>query len=245
MLVGPDGDAHVYDPAPSDARKVADAKLVFVNGLGFEGWLSRLVAASGTKAPVVVASTGIAPRSRLEHGRSETDPHAWQSVANAKNYVTTIRDALIAADPSGQADYEAHAAAYLGQLDALEGGLRTAIAAIPADHRKVISTHDAFGYFERDYGIDFVAPQGVSTESEPSARDVARIVTQIRQQRIPAVFLENITDPRMMKQIAQESGARIGGTLYSDALTGPKGDAPTYIDMIRHNVKQITTALAG
>ena len=244
-LVGPNGDAHVYEPAPSDARKVADAKVVFVNGLGFEGWMSRLVKASGTKAPVVVASTGITPRKMQASGRSEIDPHAWQSVANAEVYVANVRDALMAADPAGQADYQANAAAYLGELDALDRNVRAALAAIPADRRKIISTHDAFGYFAQAYGIAFIAPQGVSTDAEPSARDVARIVTQIKAQKIPAVFLENITDPRLMRQIAQESGARIGGTLYSDALTDPSGAAPTYIDMVRHNIKQITAALAG
>jgi zinc/manganese transport system substrate-binding protein len=244
-LVGPNGDAHVYEPAPSDARKVADAKVVFVNGLGFEGWMSRLVKASGTKAPVVVATTGIAPRRMQENGVSEIDPHAWQSVANAEVYVANVRDALIAADPAGQADYQADAAAYLGELAALDRDVRTALAAIPPDRRKVISTHDAFGYFAQAYGIAFIAPQGVSTDAEPSARDVARIVTQIKTQKIPAVFLENVTDPRLMRQIAQESGARIGGTLYSDALTDPSGEAPAYIDLMRHNIKQITAALAG
>jgi zinc/manganese transport system substrate-binding protein len=244
-LVGPNGDAHVYEPAPSDARKVADARVVFVNGLGFEGWMSRLVKASGTKAPVVVASTDITPRQLQESGQSVIDPHAWQSVENAEVYVANVRDALIAADPAGKADYQANAAAYLGRLEALDRDVRAALAAIPPDRRKIISTHDAFGYFAQAYGIAFIAPQGVSTDAEPSARDVARIVTQIKQQKIPAVFLENIIDPRLMRQIARESGARIGGTLYSDALTDPSGEAPTYIDMVRHNIKEITAALAG
>jgi zinc/manganese transport system substrate-binding protein len=243
ILVGPNGDAHVYEPAPADARKVADARLDFVNGLGFEGWMDRLVRASGTKATIVVASNGIAPLTLNARGRSELDPHAWQSVANAKVYVANIRDALEAADPAG--GYAARAAAYLDGLEALDREVRAALAAIPTARRKVISTHDAFGYFAQAYGIEFIAPEGVSTEAEPSARDVARIVTQIRQQHIPAVFLENIIDPRLIREIAQESGARIGGTLYSDALTGPGGEAPTYIDLMRHNVRQIVMALAG
>jgi zinc/manganese transport system substrate-binding protein len=121
--------------------------------------------------------------------------------------------------------------------------VKAAVAAIPADRRKIISTHDAFGYFQQAYGVEFIAPQGVSTEAEPSARDVARIITQVKKQKIPAVFLENIADPRLMERIAQESGARVGGKLYSDALTDEKGDAPTYLDMMRHNIKQISTAL--
>jgi zinc/manganese transport system substrate-binding protein len=241
-LVGPNSDAHIYAPAPADAKKVAEAKVVITNGLGFEGWLSRLVRASGTKAPVVVATKGIAVR-KAAVGHGDADPHAWQSAQNAKVYVANIRDALIAADPAGKADYEANAAAYLGRLDTLDRDLKAAVAAIPADRRRIISSHDAFGYFEQAYGIDFIAPQGVSTESEASARDVARIIAQIRRQKIPAVFLENISDPRLMEQIAKESGARIGGKLYSDALTDEKGDAPNYIDMMRHNIKQITAAL--
>jgi zinc/manganese transport system substrate-binding protein len=243
-LVGPNSDAHVYAPAPADAKKVADAKVVFTNGLGYEGWMSRLVKASGTKAPVAVATKGIKERKAPGgHGHGGADPHAWQSVANAKIYVANIRDALIAADPAGKAAYEANAAAYLGKLDALDQDVKAAVAAIPADRRKIISTHDAFGYFQQAYGVEFIAPQGVSTEAEPSARDVARIITQVRKQKIPAVFLENIADGRLMERIAHESGARIGGKLYSDALTDAKGDAPTYLDMMRHNIKQISAAL--
>jgi zinc/manganese transport system substrate-binding protein len=243
-LVGPNSDAHVYAPAPADAKKVADAKVVFTNGLGYEGWMSRLAKASGSKAPVAVASKGVKERkAQGGHGHGGADPHAWQSVANAKVYVANIRDALVAADPAGKAAYEANAAAYLGKLDALDRDVKAAVAAIPADRRKIISTHDAFGYFQQAYGVEFIAPQGVSTESEPSARDVARIITQVKKQKIPAVFLENISDARLMERIAQESGARIGGKLYSDALTDDKGDAPTYIELMRHNIKQISAAL--
>jgi zinc/manganese transport system substrate-binding protein len=206
--------------------------------------MSRLAKASGSKAPVVVASKGVKERKAPGgHGHGGADPHAWQSVANAKVYVANIRDALIAADPAGKAAYEANAAAYLGKLDALDLDVKAAVAAIPADRRKIISTHDAFGYFQQAYGVEFIAPQGVSTEAEPSARDVARIITQVKKQKIPAVFLENIADPRLMERIAQESGARVGGKLYSDALTDAKGDAPTYLDMMRHNIKQISAAL--
>jgi zinc/manganese transport system substrate-binding protein len=240
-LVGRDGDVHVYTPAPADAKKVADAKLVLINGLGLEGWLPRLVQSAASKAAIVTASQGVIPR-KLGSG---ADPHAWQSVANAKIYVTNIRDALVAADPAGTEVYRANAENYLAKLDALEREVRAAIAEIPQERRKVISTHDAFGYFAASYGIEFIAPQGVSTESEASARDIARIITQIRAAGIPAVFLENISDSRLMRRISGETGARVGGTLYSDSLTDEKGDAPTYIEMVRHNIKALTSALVN
>lgn len=239
-LVGPDGDAHVYSPTPADAKRVADAKLVFVNGLGFEGWLSRLLKSAGGKASVVTVTTGITPLKL----RSEADPHAWQSVANAKIYVANIRNALAAAAPEQAERFTANANAYLAELDALDREVRDAVAKIPESRRKVISTHSAFGYFANAYGIAFIAPVGVSTESEASARDVARIITQIRAAKIPAVFVENVTDPRLMTRISAETGARVGGTLYSDSLTGQKGDSPTYIAMVRHNIRALTSALS-
>ena len=251
-LVGPNGNAHVYAPSPGDAKKVADAKLVFVNGLGFEGWLERLVKASGTKAPIVVATKGIRPLERAgehghdhDHDHGRADPHAWQSVANAKIYVANIRDALIAADPAGKDAYLANAAAYLAKLDALERDVREVIAKIPADRRRVITSHSAFGYFQDAYGVSFTAPQGVSTEAEGSAKDVAAIIAQIKKQKAAAVFLENVTDPRLVEQVARETGAKVGGTLYSDALTDDKGDATTYIDLIRHNLRQLASALVS
>jgi zinc/manganese transport system substrate-binding protein len=240
-LVGPNSDVHVYTPAPADAKKIADAKLVIINGLGLEGWLPRLVQSSGSKAAIVVAANGIAPRKL----GSDADPHAWQSVINAKIYVANIRDALIAADQAAAAAYRANADAYLAKLDTLDREVREAVAQIPEARRKVISTHDAFGYFAAAYGIAFIAPQGVSTESEPSARDIASIITQIKTGKIPAVFLENISDPRLMRRISAETGARIGGTLVSDSLTSENGDAPTYIDMVRHNIKALTSALTN
>ena len=245
-LVGPNGDAHVYQPVPGDAKTLADAKVVVVNGLGFEGWINRLVKASATRAALVTATTGVKPRKTEDdhgHAHGEADPHAWQSVTNAKIYVANIRDGLVAADPAGKGTYEANANTYLAKLDALDAEVKAAVAKIPAERRKIITTHDAFGHFAAAYGVSFIAPLGVSTESEVSARDVAKIITQIRKQKIPAVFLENVTDDRLLKRIGAESGARIGGTLYSDALTDEKGSAPTYLDMMRHNVKQLAEAL--
>ena len=246
-LVGPNGDAHVYQPTPGDAKTLAEASLVFANGLGFEGWISRLVKASGTKAPTIVATKGVKPRkAQDEHGHGrDADPHAWQSVANAKVYVANIRDALVAADPAGKAAYEANASAYLAKLDALDAEVKAAIDKIPAERRRIITSHEAFGYFAAAYGVTFIAPQGVSTEAAVSAKDVAKIISQIRKQKIPAVFLENVTDERLLKRIGAESGARIGGTLHSDALTDEKGPAPTYLDMMRHNVRQLSEALTS
>ncbi|MGL6060194.1 MAG: metal ABC transporter substrate-binding protein [Bradyrhizobium sp.] len=240
-LVGPDSDAHVYSPTPADAKKIADSRLIVVNGLGFEGWLPRLVQSSGGKATIITASTGIAP---LRLG-SAADPHAWQSVNNAKIYVANIGAALAAADPSAAEQFRKNTQAYLEKLDALDREVREAVAKLPSNRRKVISTHGAFGYFAAAYGIEFIAPLGVSTESEPSARDIARIITQVRQAKIPAVFLENVIDPRLMQRISAETGAKVGGTLYSDGLTGEKGDAPTYIDMVRHNIRALTRALGS
>jgi zinc/manganese transport system substrate-binding protein len=240
-LVGPNGDVHVYTPAPSDAKKNADARLLVMNGLGLEGWLPRLVQSAGSKATIVTASNGIAP---LQLG-SDADPHAWQSVANVRIYVANIRDALIAADPADAAVFRANAERYLGELNALDAEVRAAIAKIPPERRKVITTHNAFGYFAAAYGVTFVAPVGVSTESEPSARDIATLIQQIKAEKIPAVFLENLGDDRLIRRIAAETGAKAGGTLYSDSLTDEKGPAPTYIALVRHNIKALTSALGN
>lgn len=259
VLVGPDGDGHTFQPSPADARTVAAAKVVIMNGVGFEGWMPRLIKASGTKATFVEAGAGVSVRAMPEeeagdhdhdhgdqgHDHGGQDPHVWQSVANAKIMVGNIRDGLIAADPAGRSVYEANATTYLAKLDALEAEIKTVVAAIPADRRKVITSHDAFGYFAAAYGVSFIAPQGVSTETEANAKAVARIIRQIREQKIPAVFLENISDPRLIKRIAEETEAKIGGTLFSDALSPPDGPAGTYIDMMRHNIRELTGALSS
>jgi zinc/manganese transport system substrate-binding protein len=239
-LVGPDGDAHVYQPTPADARRIAQAKVIFVNGLGFEGWLERLVAAAKSAGTVVTLGKGVAART----GDEGTDPHAWQDVANAKIFVGEIRDALAAADPAHAAAYGANASAYLEKLDALDAWIVKAFEAIPKERRRVVSTHDAFGYFAARYGVEFIAPQGVSTEAEPSARDIARIIDSVKQHKVGAVFLENISDPRLARRIAAETGARVGAVLYSDALSGPGEDGSTYIDMMRHNVRELTQSMA-
>jgi zinc/manganese transport system substrate-binding protein len=242
-LVRPNGDVHVYSPTAADARKLSFAKAVFLNGLGLEGWMTRLITASGTKAPIVVATKGVTPRDMKEAGRLVPDPHAWQSIANARIYVGNIRDGLTQVDSAGVSTYDTNAKTYLIKLDALENEVKAAITKIPVDRRKIITNHEAFGYFGDAYGMEFIAPEGLSTDSEPSARDVAKIITQIRTQKVPAVFLENVTDPRLMEQIAEESGARIGGKLYSDALSEPSGPAGTYIALMRNNVREFEEAL--
>jgi zinc/manganese transport system substrate-binding protein len=243
-LVGPNGDVHVYEPSPADARSLAKAKLIVVNGLALEGWMSRLIEASGAKAPVIVATKGVTPRLGEEDGKIGVDPHAWQNVANAKIYVANILDGLVAADPADADYFQARAKAYDLTLDETEKNVRATIAAIPPERRMIITTHDAFGYFGAAYGFTFIAPEGLSTESEPSARDVARLIAQIRRDHAPAVFLENISDPRLMSRIAKESGAKTGGALFSDSLSPPNGPAATYIAMMNHNIVELKKALA-
>ena len=253
-LVGPDGDAHVYAPTPADARRMTEARIIFANGLKFEGWISRLVKSSGTRAPTIEAAKDVSGlrgeddpghSHARSHDHDDLDPHAWQNVANAKLYVAAIRDGLISVDPAGRDTYEANAAAYLAKLDRLDADIRALVESIPKDRRRIITSHDAFRYFEAAYGIEFVAPQGVSTDAEASARDVARIIQQIKRDRIRAVFVENVSDPRLMQRIASETGATLGSRVYSDALSGPAGPAGTYIDMMRHNIRAFSAALSS
>lgn len=266
-LVGPNGDAHVFQPTPADARALASADIFFVNGLGFEGWMERLEESSGFKGKLVVASEGVRPRDMEEghdaahedehddheheahdhegHDHGDIDPHAWQNLANGEIYVANIRDGLIAADPGGKATYEANAKKYLAAIEAENQAVKEAIAKLPPERRRIITSHDAFGYFGDAYGVEFIAPEGVSTESEASAKDVANIIRQIKAEHIPAVFLENVTDRRLLDQIARESGVKIGGTLYSDALSEPDGPAGTYLDMFRHNIEALSAALSS
>ena len=293
-LVGPDGDAHVFQPAPADAELVARADLLVVNGLGFEGWMDRLIQASGTGATVVTATEGLTPiaigdadagqkaqaghdhdhadhdghehdhdhashdghdhdhdhashdghdHDHAGHDHGPTDPHAWQDVASVILYVDNIERALTAADPEGAAVYQGNAAAYRAELEALDAEIRAALAAVPEDRRTIVTSHDSFAYFARAYGLNFMSPQGVSTEAEASARDVAALITQIREQDISAVYVENIADPRLLEQIAAETGARIGDRLFSDSLSAPDGPAGSYVAMMRYNLAQLTQSL--
>jgi zinc/manganese transport system substrate-binding protein len=246
VLVGPDGDVHAYEPTPAAARSVSEANLVIVNGLGLEGWVDRLIKASGYKGKVVVASTGVSPRKmedKEEGGRIVTDPHAWQDLDNGRIYVDNIAAALTSLDPDGATTYKGLAQAYQARLAELNTWVKAAFTAIPEQKRRMITSHDAFGYFGGAYGIEILSPMGLSTESEPSAGEVKTLIRQIKEEKITAVFIENISDPRMIQQISKESGVRVGGELYSDALSKPDGPAPTYIDMFKNNVPKIVDAM--
>ncbi|MHB9073027.1 MAG: metal ABC transporter substrate-binding protein [Desulfobaccales bacterium] len=252
-LVGPNGDAHVYEPTPADAKAVSSAELVIVNGLGMEGWMERLIKTSGYKGPVVVATKGIKPREMTaeekeehEHGAKhehKIDPHAWQNLANGQVYVDNIAVGLSAVDPAGASIYKANAEAYKGKLADLNKWVKSEFSSIPKAQRRMITSHDAFGYLGAAYGVTILSPVGVSTESEPSAGGVAKLIKQIRKEKITAVFIENVSDPRLVEQISKESGVKLGGELYSDALSKPEGPAPTYIAMFKNNVAKMVAAM--
>ncbi|MCW5715202.1 MAG: metal ABC transporter substrate-binding protein [Bauldia sp.] len=252
-LVNAGGDAHVFEPGTRDARTVGGADIVFANGLGFDPWMDRLATSTEYAGPFVVVSAGVMPlrfededegadHAGHEHEHDD-DPHAWQSVANVRLYVATIADALVAADPAGEASYRANLAAYLAELDALEADIVAAVASLPEANRTVITSHDAFGYFGAAYGLTFLAPVGVSTEAEATPAAVARLIDQIRATGVRAVFIESMTNPRLIEQIARETGATFGGELYADALSPPDGPAPTYLAMMRYNIETIAAAL--
>ncbi|MDG1085757.1 MAG: zinc ABC transporter substrate-binding protein [Planktotalea sp.] len=287
-LVGPDGDAHVYQPTPQAARAVAEADLMFVNGLDFEGWLERLAQAAAFDGALVVATDGIEALTFDEHGdehgdhedhddhdddhddheddhddhdkhegehddhddhaghdHGAFDPHAWQSLTHAVTYVDNITAGLAKADPENAADYYANRATYVTEIEALNVDVTAMMAGLPEEKRTVVTSHDAFGYFAHAYGFNFEAPQGLSTESEVSAADVAELIEQIREEGISAVFIEAIADNRLLKQIANETDATIGGTLYSDGLSNAEGPASTYLDMMRHNAETLSKALSN
>jgi zinc/manganese transport system substrate-binding protein len=263
VIAGPDVDAHGFQPRPSDVVALREARLVLRNGLGFDAWMDRLVGAAGFRGAVVTATEGITPRAMAGHShdhdhgaaarrrphsvgpRSVPDPHAWQDLRLGQVYLRNITAALVAADPAGEAVYRRNAEAYAARLTALDGWVRAQVGTVPEARRRVVTSHDAFGYLGAAYGIAFSAPQGVSTESEPSAAEIARLIRQIRQQRITAVFLENMSNPAMIRRVATEAGVQVGGRLYADALSGPSGPAPTYEAMFRHNIGLLVPAMRG
>ncbi len=262
VIAGPDVDAHEFQPRPSDVAAFRGAGLVIRNGLGFDAWVERLVQSAGFGGTIVTATTGITPRATSAHhqhshgaaGRRQAhsvgprtvpDPHAWQDLRLGQVYLRNIAAGLIAADPAGEAVYRRNAEAYAERLASLDGWVRAQIATVPETRRRVVTSHDAFGYFAAAYGVEFLSPGGVSTESEPSAADVARLIRQIREQRITALFMENISNPAMLNRIAAETGVVVGGRLYSDALSAPDGPAPTYEAMFRHNVGLLVPAMRG
>lgn len=260
-LVSPNGDAHVYQPTPQDTIRLTKSQLFVVNGLGFEGWMERLVSASHYKGKVITASAGIHALAfgdeeqnqpddadehhdeADEHQHGSQNPHAWHSIPNTIQYVRNIADGLSQIDPAHKADYQTNAGNYIQQLEQLDKSLLQEFAAIPAEKRKMITSHNAFGYLSARYQITTIAPQGVSTESEASASDIARIIKQIRKENIKALFVENISDPRLMQQISKETSVKPGQPLFSDALSDDKGPASTYLEMMRYNTAQILAAL--
>jgi zinc/manganese transport system substrate-binding protein len=250
-LVGPDADAHVFEPTPADGKRLAQADLVLINGLGFEGWIERLIKVSGYRGPVVVAARGIRARQadgghgHAGHHHHGIDPHVWQDLRLAQHCVANLAAAFAARWPQWRGEIERRARDYTARLAQLDVRVRERLAAVPRAQRRVVTGHDAFGYFGAAYGVDFLAPRGWSTHSEPSAAAVARLIRQLRQQRVRAVFLENISDPRLVERIAREAGVRIGGTLYSDALSAPGGSAATYLQLFEHNASVLAQALAA
>lgn len=238
-LVGPDADAHVFQPRPQHARLMAEAEQVFLIGLGFEGWLPRLLRASGSKASVTTLSDGL--DARLPGGRR--DPHIWQHPAHARHAVQRIADALSRARPAQAEFVQERAARYQQQLTELQAWAEAQCARLPAAHRHVVTSHDAFGHLGAAFGLRFSAPQGWTTQSEPSAKAVAALIQQLKTRQARAVFLENISDPKLVQRLAEEAGVRVGGTLYSDALSGPQGPATTYLALMRHNLNTLLEAL--
>jgi len=260
-VAGADVDTHGFQPKPSDAAALNNAALVTRNGLGFEGWLDRMIRSSGFKGRMVTTTEGITPRLMEAHGhdhggagrrhnhsagpRQVPDPHAWQDVGLGQHYIRNITAGLIAADPGGEALYRRNAEAYAARLAALDQWVRAEIAKVPAARRKIVTSHDSFGYFGDAYGVRFLAPQGVSTEAEPSAAEVGRLIRQIRAENITAVFMENMANPATLQRIAQETGLRVRGRLYADALSTETGPAPTYEAMFRHNLSLMVPAMLG
>ncbi len=253
-LVGPDADTHVFEPSPADARRLAQAEVIVVNGLGFEGWIDRLIKVSGSKAAVAVASAGIVPLKRVasdqaHRGRAQEDtigdPHAWQDLRLGRQYAINVSLALAQRWPQHQTEVLTRTKDYLQRVDQLDQQMRDGFNAIPREQRRVITSHDAFAYLGAAYGIDFLAAQGWNTQGEPSAAGMARLIKQIRREGVRALFVENISDPRLVERIAKEAGAKLGGTLYSDALSKPGGPASTYLDMMAHNAKTLMLAMTA
>ena len=243
-LVSPDEDAHVFEPKPADAKALLQSRLLVVNGLGFEPWALKLSRSAGYKGATLVASTGVKPRRMAdEKGRDETDPHAWQNPNNVVMYVRNISAALAKVDQAGAAAYQANAEAYVKELQTLDAWTKEQFAAVPLAKRKVITSHDAFGYFAAQYQIKFLAPQGVSTDAEPSAKEVAQLIKQIQREKIKAVFVENMSSPKLLAQLSQDAGATVGASLYADALSSADKPGASYLKMMRHNVTQLAAGM--
>lgn len=243
ILVGPNEDAHTYQPTPQDAKAVAQAEIIAINGLKFEGWIGRLIPASGTKAKLLVASAGVRPRVMKDEGQVIPDPHAWQDPRNGKIYIRNIAGALITARPELADTFKKRAEAYNAKLNEIDAQARAAFAAIPPEQRKIITSHDAFGYLAAAYQIRILSPLGLSTEAEATPESVATLIKQIKIEKVKALFIENMSDPRLIEQIAADTGAHVGGMLYPDALSKPDGEVPTYLELLRHNCRILAETL--
>lgn len=243
-LVPPNGDPHDFEPTPEDAKSIKSANVTFVSGEGLESWFQRLAKASGTTVSPVVVSKGIKTHDFVDDGKTVTDPHVWNSVPNVEIWVDNIEQALAKADPEDAADFKANADAYKAKLKELDSSVQQKIAATPKDARKILTSHDAFGYYGREYGVEFMAPLGVSTEKEASAADVAKLINQIKKEKIKYYFFENSNDAKLIKQVASATGAQPGGELYPEALSAADGPAPTYIQLITYNTDQLVSAMS-
>ena len=242
-LVAPDTDTHTYQPTPDDVKKMAKADMVIMNGLGFEGWLPRVIQSSGFRGNVVTASDGIKAATMEDDGKVITDPHAWQDPNNGHMYVFNIATALEKAIPEKAKDIAERAKKYDEKITKIDADIRQKLEAIPDDKKRIITSHDAFGYFGRAYHIQFLAPVGMSTEAEPSASDIAQLINQMKKENIKIVFFENMASPRLIEQLGKDAGAKVGGTLYADALSAPGKGAGTYLDMFRNNVPKLIDAM--
>ncbi len=248
-LVGPNANTHTYEPTPNDTQALRKAHIIFINGLHLEGFIDRLITASGTKALLVEVSANIPlleiknkEHSAQHQHHSSIDPHAWQTIPNVEIYIKNIATAFCKIDQQSCASYRRNSEAYSQKLKAAQEKLKSKIATIPKDKRVIITSHDAFSYFAQEYGFTILAPQSASTEAEATAADVAKLIKQIKTHKAAALFVENISNPRLIKQISKETGLKIGGTLYSDALSDENGPAATYLDMMEHNVNTIIDA---
>lgn len=243
VLVGPNQDSHIFEPRPQHAKDLGRADLVVVNGLGFEGWMDRLIAASGFKGPLLVATKGIVPLTQNREGKKSLDPHGWHSLKNALLYVDNIVEGLSELLPEDADFFKAQGKDYKKRLQDLEKKTEKVLSALPADKRKVLTNHDAFEYLGHQFQIAFYSPLGMSTDAEPSAKVVAELIERIKKDNISAVFIENISNPRLVEQIAEETGTHVGGVLYSDALDVPGSEADTYLKMMTYNLATLTRAL--
>lgn len=235
-------DPHSYIPKPSDPREISKSDIVFNNGIGLEHWIEQMIRNAGGDRPVIIVSEGITPI-RDEAGFEDPDPHAWFDLENAQVYAKNIASGLIAIDPENESYYQANLERYLSELDEAHNWAKQQISEIPQVARVLITSHDAFRYFGKTYGLEVHGLQGISTESKPRTEDVKNIIDLIKEKNLKAVFIETTVNPALLQQITNETGAVIGGTLYSDSIGEPGSDGETFINAFKSNVSKIKNAL--